>query len=214
MTAQDKSTSLETENFACSVALGPGWLDLTLPTGTRPEAEALAARTVRENGALAMDIDRVALQADLTERALELNADTPIMVAVCYAQTGEALADLVIDSYRDEDVPRPGREEMGALLTDWSGAKKDDAEVSFLDLPAGPAVRVRTVVRSKQLLGLWSHYHGAVRYGVSVPGVRSVIVVTATWRNNARSDEIAWLVDQLMPTLYVELLDQDGEKPA
>jgi hypothetical protein len=207
MKAQDEGAPLEVENFACSVQLGPGWLDLTLNTGTRAEAEELAGEIVRAEGARIMTIKPRVFFEDLAARAVDLNADEPIMVAACYAESGEALADLVIDSYRDEARPRPGAKEMGELLLEWAGAKPDNGtEVSYPDLPVGPAVRVRTVTRTRQLLGLYRQDGGAIRYAVSVPGVRSVIVATATWRNMERSDEVALLVDQLMPTLRVEVL--------
>ncbi|MGW4031353.1 hypothetical protein ACWEFL_18905 [Streptomyces sp. NPDC004838] len=215
MTAQDKGNPLETEEFACSVELGPGWLDLTLDTGTRAEAEALAARIVKQAGARTMTIKPKALFEDIVARSVDLNADEPVMVAVCYAETGEALTELVIDSYRDENGPRPGREQMGELLLEWAGADPNKGtDVTYPDLPAGSAVRVRTLVRTKQMLGLWREASGSVRYAVSVPGIRSVIVATATWQNLERSDEIAWLVDQLMPTLRVELIGADGGLPA
>ncbi|MFF0450438.1 hypothetical protein ACFYT4_29320 [Streptomyces sp. NPDC004609] len=212
MTAQDEESPLADEEFECSIELGPGWVDMTLRTGTTAEAEALAGQIVGLRGARAMTIDKGAFFADLVERAVRLNDGGPIMAAVCYAENGEALADFVIDSYREEGPTRPRRAEVHTLLLNWAGVETTgENEVTYPDLPSGPAVRVRSKVRTKQMLGLWHQDSGTVRYAVAPPGLRSLIVVTANWQNMDRSDEIAWLVDELMLTLQVTILEAHGD---
>ncbi|MEU5975768.1 hypothetical protein [Streptomyces sp. NPDC047315] len=198
------------EDLVCCVQLGPGWVDLTLATGARSEAEALAATTVELYGPRGLAIEKKALFEDVAARATALNADGPIMAAAFYSGTGEAVVDFVIDSYLDdvdedgEGLPRPDLDEARSLLLDWMGSDTTgEPEVTYPDLEAGPTVRLRSQVRTKQLLGLWRQDTGSLTYAVLPPGVRSVVLASFTWRNMAQTEKVAELAGELMATLQV-----------
>ncbi|MGV9312807.1 hypothetical protein ACWDR0_11495 [Streptomyces sp. NPDC003691] len=242
MTAQDEEAP-PVEDLVCCVELGPGWVDLTLATGARTEAEALARRTVELYGPRGLRIEEKALFDDVADRAAALNAGAPVMAAAFYSGTGEALADFVIDTCLDiwsdpvaagtdggpdakedadeagsEDTdeegagpPRPGLDEARALLLDRSvPGKAAVPEVTYPDLPAGPAVRVRSQVRTRQLLGLWRQDTGSLTYAVLPPGVRSLVLASFTWRNMAQTEKVTGLADELMSTLRVVPAAADG----
>ncbi|MEU3597539.1 hypothetical protein ABZ714_02195 [Streptomyces sp. NPDC006798] len=217
MTAQDEHAP-PVEDLVCWVGLGPGWVDLTLTTGVRTEAEALARRAVELYGPRGLRIEEQVLFDDVADRAMALNAEAPVMAAAFYTGTGEALADFVIDIYLDQqepgiadgdaaddpDPPRPGLDEARTLLLDWAGGgTAGTPEVTYPDLPAGPAVRVRSQVRTRQLLGLVRHDTGSLTYAVLPPGVRSLALASFTWRNMAQTEKVTTLADELMSTLRV-----------
>lgn len=203
----------------CCVGLGPGWVDLTLATGVRTEAEALARRAVEVYGPRGLRIEEQALFDDVADRAMDLNADGPVMAAVFYSGTGEAVADFVIDTYLDQqetgavddtdaaddpDPPRRGLDQARTLLLDWAGGgTAGTPEVTYPDLPAGPAVRVLSQVRTRQLLGLVRYDTGSLTYAVLPPGFRSLVLASFTWRNMAHTRKVATLAEELMATLQV-----------
>ncbi|MFF3552339.1 hypothetical protein ACWD4V_18995 [Streptomyces tsukubensis] len=222
MTAQDEEAP-PVEDLVCCVELGPGWVDLTLATGARTEAEALARRTVELYGPRGLRIDEKALFDDVADRAAALNAEGPVMAAAFYSGTGEAVADFVIDTYLDtwsepdagdgdaSGPGRPGLDEARALLLDRSApGTAAGPDVTYPDLPAGPAVRVRSQVRTRQLLGLWRQDTGSLTYAVLPPGVRSLVLGSFTWRNMAQTEKVARLADELMATLRVVPGPEDG----
>ncbi|AZK94963.1 MULTISPECIES: hypothetical protein [Streptomyces] len=223
MTAQDEEAP-PVEDLVCCVELGPGWVDLTLATGARTEAEALARRTVELYGPRGLRIDEKALFDDVADRAAALNAEAPVMAAAFYSGTGEAVADFVIDTYLDtwsepaaadaedrEGPARPGLDEARALLLDRSApGTAAGPDVTYPDLPAGPAVRVGSQVRTRQLLGLWRQDTGSLTYAVLPPGVRSLVLASFTWRNMAQTEKVTRLADELMATLRVVPEPEDG----
>ncbi|MEW1546214.1 hypothetical protein [Streptomyces tsukubensis] len=236
MTAQDEEAA-PVEDLVCCVELGPGWVDLTLATGARTEAEALARRTVELYGPRGLRIDEKALFDDVADRAAALNAEGPVMAAAFYSGTGEAVADFVIDTYLDirsepdtgdgagdasgpgavhgdaaaSGPVRPGLDEARALLLDRSApGTAAGPDVTYPDLPAGPAVRIRSQVRTRQLLGLWRQDTGSLTYAVLPPGVRSLVLASFTWRNMAQTEKVTRLADELMATLRVVPDPEDG----
>ncbi|MFE0421478.1 hypothetical protein [Streptomyces sp. NPDC058953] len=209
MTAQDEDAP-PVEDLVCRVELAPGWVDLTLATGTRAEAEALARRTVELYGPRGLRIEEKALFDDVADRAVALNAEGPVMAAAFYSASGEAVVDFVVDTYLDgqpeESAPAAGLDEAESLLLDWAGGGGTAVapEVTYPDLPSGSAVRVRSQVRTKQFLGLWRQDSGSLTYAVLPPGVRSLVLASFTWRNMAQSEKVTELADELMATMRVE----------
>ncbi|MGW5677648.1 hypothetical protein ACWEV4_21610 [Streptomyces sp. NPDC003860] len=202
------------EDLVCCVQLGPGWVDLTLATGARSEAEALAAATVERYGPRGLAIEKKAFFEDVADRATALNADGPIMAAAFYSGAGEAVVDFVIDSYLDDadadgqGPPRPDLDEARSLLLDWVGSDTTgEPEVTYPNLDAGPAVRLRSQVTTKQLFGLWRQDTGSLTYAVLPPGVQSVVLASFTWRNMDQTGKVAQLAGELMATLQVTLAE-------
>ncbi|MFD9462607.1 hypothetical protein [Streptomyces sp. NPDC060027] len=213
MTAPDDGAPL-VEGFECSFEFRPGWIDLTLREGTRAEAKALATYVVNSLDPLALEIEKSAVLDDMVERAVALDDDTPTLAAAFYTESGEALASLTADSYGDEGVERPTREEVQPALLEWVNAEvAGDPQVDHLDLPAGPAVRVQAMLRVKRVFGLRRRLTGFIRYAVLPPGMKSLIVVTVTWEAIARTEELAELAElaaEAVQTLRITPIASDG----
>ncbi|MER5469562.1 hypothetical protein [Streptomyces sp. NPDC002685] len=210
MTAPDDGAPLA-EDFECSFEFRPGWIDLTLREGTRAEAKALATHVVNSLDPLALEIEKSAVLDDMVERAVALDDDAPTLAAAYYTESGEALVGLTVDSYGDDGVERPTREEIRPALLEWANAEvAGDPQVAHLDLPAGPAVRVQAMLRVKRVFGLRRRLTGFMRYAVLPPGMKSLIVVTVTWEAIARTEEIAELAAETVQTLRITPITLEG----
>ncbi|MFF3615999.1 hypothetical protein [Streptomyces sp. NPDC002580] len=192
------------EEFECRFEFQPGWIDLTLRDGTKAEAKALATGVVNSLNPLALEIEKSVVFDDMVDRAVDLNDDVPTLAAAYYTESGEALANLMVDSYGDEGVERPTREDVQPLLLKWANAEvAGEPQVAYLDLPAGPAVRVQAMLKVKRMLGFGRKLTEFIKYAVFPPGMNSLIVVTVTWEAIARTEEIAALADEAVQTLRI-----------
>ncbi|MGW6269958.1 hypothetical protein [Streptomyces sp. NPDC055060] len=199
------------EDFACRIDLQPGWVDLTLREGSKAEAKALATKTVNQLNPLSLEVEKSAAVEDMAERALNLNEDAPVLAAAFYAENGEGLINLMIDSYGDEGVARPTAHEVLPLLLEWeNGEVVGEPEISRLELPAGPALRVQATLKIKRMFGLGRRVTEFVRYAVFPPAMQSLVVVTATWEKMQLAEENVRRVDELLPSLRLDLVDEDG----
>lgn len=180
-----------------------GWVDLTLEhSRSHAEALGLAGAVMARFSPLERTVDDRELLNDLVDRALFLNKKEPLLAAAYYTPAGVSLADLWVDSYAEPDAPRPAPAEVVPLLLDWSNAKVEGLPgITYVDLEAGSAVRVQAMMRSKRLLGLGSKLAEIVRYAIFPPGLKSMVVVTATWQDMSHSDELVQLTDELVSSL-------------
>lgn len=203
MTTPDEGAPL-TEEFECRFEFQPGWIDLTLREGTKAEAKALATQVVDSLNPLGLEIEKSSVFDDMVERAVDLNEDVPTLAAAYYTESGEALANLMVDSYGDEGVERPALAEVQPLLLEWAnGVVTGEPQVDHLELPAGPAVRVQAMLQVKRMFGLGRKLTEFVRYAVLPPGMKSLIVVTVTWEAITRTEDIAELADEAVRTLRI-----------
>ncbi|MFJ3495879.1 hypothetical protein ACIPPJ_20105 [Streptomyces sp. NPDC086091] len=76
----------------------------------------------------------------------------------------------------------------------------NEPEVTRLDLPAGPAVRVRALLSVRRFLGLGRRLSQSVQYAVFPPGSEGFVLVAFTWDAIGCSHELAGLADELMVT--------------
>ncbi|MBD0843085.1 MULTISPECIES: hypothetical protein [unclassified Streptomyces] len=191
----------------------PGWIDLTLEHRIQAEAVGLAGAVMGRFNRLERTVDDRALLNDLVERALFLNSDSPDLAAAYYTPGGVGLADLRVDSFGAEDDPRTSPAEVVPLLLDWSNAKVvGEPDIRYLDLDAGPAVRVQAMLKSKRMLGFGAKLAELVRYAVFPPGVSHMVVVTVTWQSMAASDELVRLTDELVSTMRQVSVDSEGNE--
>lgn len=215
MNTPDDDVPALSEDFAVRIELQPGWVDLTLREDSKAEAKALATKTVNELNPLSLEIEKSAVFDDMAERALNLNEDAPALAAAYYAESGEGLINLMIDSYGDEGVPRPTADEVLPLLLEWeNGEVVGEPEVTRLELPAGPAVRVQATLKIKRMFGLGRRITEFVKYAVFPPGMQSLVVATATWEKIQLTEENTRRVDEIVPTLRLDLVDEDGNEIA
>ncbi|MEU6608148.1 hypothetical protein ABZ922_24310 [Streptomyces shenzhenensis] len=210
MTTQDEGAPLA-ETFECTFDFRPGWIDLTLREGTKSEAKALATKVVNSLNPLAMEIEKSAVFDDMVERAVDLNEDEPALAAGYYSEAGEALANLMVDSYGDEGVPRPGADEITPLLLEWANAEvTGDPQITHVELPAGPAVRVQAMLQVKRRFGFGRKLTEFIKYAVFPPGMQSLIVVTVTWEKIALTEQITELADEAAHTMRITSLASGG----
>ncbi|MFF4347711.1 hypothetical protein [Streptomyces sp. NPDC001530] len=204
------------EPYECTFEFQPGWIDLTLREGTNAEAKALATEVVNRLNPLALGIENSAVVDDMVERAVDLNADAPTLAGAYYSEAGKALANLTVDGYGDEGVLRPGADEVIPMILEWSNAEvTGDPEITYLELPAGPAVRVQAMLKVKRMLGLSQKLTEFIKYAVFPPGMQTLIVVTVTWEKVALSDEITERVDEAVRTMRITpLATGDTTAPA
>lgn len=203
MSTPDDPAPLD-ETFECSFEFQAGWIDLTLREGTRAEAMALATQVVNRLNPLGLEIEKSAVFDDLVERAVDLNDDVPTLAAAYYSEAGEALANLMVDSYGDEGVPRPGPEEVVPLLLRWGNAQvTGDPRITRLELAAGPAVRIQAILKVKRMLGFGRKPAEFIKYAVFPPGMESLVVVTVTWEKIALTEQITELADEAVRTMRV-----------
>ncbi|MWA12831.1 hypothetical protein [Streptomyces sp. BA2] len=215
MNTPDDDVPALSEDFAVRLDLQPGWVDLTLREASKAEAKALATKTVNELNPLSLEIEKSAVFDDMAERALNLNEDAPALAAAYYAESGEGLINLMIDSYGDEGVARPTPDEVLPLLLEWeNGEVVGDPEVTRLELAAGPALRVQATLKVKRMFGLGRRITEFVKYAVFPPGMQSLVVVTATWEKIQLTEENTQRVDEIVPTLRLDLVDEDGNELA
>ncbi|WP_405647073.1 hypothetical protein [Streptomyces sp. NBC_00019] len=203
MTAPDDPAPLD-ETFECTFEFQPGWIDLTLREGTKAEAKALATEVVNRLNPLGLEIEKSAVFDDMVERAVDLNDDVPTLAAAYYSEAGEALANLMVDSYGDEGVPRPGADEVIPLLLEWGNAQVTGTpEITHLELAAGPAVRIQAMLQAKRMLGFGRKLTEFIKYAVFPPDMQSLIVVTVTWEKIAVTEQIAELADEAVRTMRI-----------
>jgi hypothetical protein len=199
------------EAFECAFDFQPGWIDLTLREGTKAEAKVLATEVVNRLNPLALAIEKSAVVDDMVERAVDLNEDVPTLAAAYYSESGEALANLMVDSYGDEGVPRPGADEVIPMLLQWANAKiAGDPQINHLELAAGPAVRIQAMLEAKRMFGFGRKLAEFIKYAVFPPGMQSLIVVTVTWEKMALTEHITELADEAVRTMRISPLPPEG----
>ncbi len=192
----------------------PGWIDLTLDEVDWIEAWAVATVVAtREFDAAELTVKPRKVVRDLRRRAFHLSSDHANRAAAFYTPQGRALADLRLDTYGEDDKARPTPAETVPLLLDFANAEVvGEPDVCHLDLPVGPTARVQATVAPKPgFLGLRRrerrHF---IKYAVFPPGVREVSVVWVTWERQEDTEEATRLADELMRTMRMVLVDDDG----
>ncbi|WP_046734467.1 hypothetical protein [Streptomyces humi] len=148
-------------------------------------------------------------------RAVRLNDDVPVLAAAYYTETGEALARLMVDGCRDEGVPRPSAEEVTPLLLEWGNARvTGEPQITRLDLVAGPAVRVQSMLEVRRRLGFGRKLAEFIRHAVFPPRMETPVVVTVTWERIARTEEITELADEAIRSMRITPLPAGLTAPA
>ncbi|MFJ2773600.1 hypothetical protein [Streptomyces sp. NPDC087300] len=190
------------DDFLVDLEFDDGWLGLTLHEGTRVEARQMAVNLVAQFDPLRLGVSKAALQQELEEHALTAFESGPLLTAVAYTEGGIFLADLSVLAYGEEGVPRPSPEEYRQMLVRWSYADvKGAPQITDVELPIGPAVRVQAVLAEKRRFGWGKKLSECLRYWVWPTGHEEILLAEARWLNFERTDELTDLVDRLMPTM-------------
>ncbi|MGW6531021.1 hypothetical protein [Streptomyces venezuelae] len=192
------------EDYLVDFDFDDGWLPLTLHDGTRAEAQKIAADLVAQFNPLQLSVSKAALQKELESRALTAYESGPVLAMAAYTEAGILLADFSVFAFGEDDVQRPSPQEYLPQLLKWPYAEpKGEPQVSDVQLPIGPAVRVQTVLVEKRRFGWGRKLSESLQYGVWPEGREEIFVAEARWMNFERTDELTDLVDRLMPTMHV-----------
>jgi len=193
-----------------------GWIDLTLEKLDWVDAWAVA--TVVEStqfDSAKLAVKTRTLTRDLRKRALVLNGNESNLAAAYYTPEGRAVADFRLDTYSEEETPRPSPAEVAPLLSRISDAEVvGEPDVRYLDLAVGPAVRVRADVKNKRSrLGFSRGWTGGlIKYAVFPPRLDSLSVVSVRWWNPQDAAEATRLTDGLATTMKLVPADADEDE--
>ncbi|WAZ23368.1 hypothetical protein STRCI_004707 [Streptomyces cinnabarinus] len=152
---------------------------------------------------------------DIRRQALALSVDSPNLAVAYYTPQGRAVAGLTLNSYSDDGQPRPTPDEVVPLLVDFGDAEVvGEPEVRHLNLPVGPALRIRATLRRRggflRLGRGRDRTTDILKYAVFPPGVKQVSVVEVTWHRPEDTDEATRLTDELASTVRMVLVDAEG----
>ncbi|MGW5637099.1 hypothetical protein [Streptomyces sp. NPDC003832] len=193
--------------------LRPGWVDLTLAEKSHAEAVGHSGAVMSQFNRLERVVTDSDLLDDLVARTLFLNSDEPDLAAAYFTSGGVGLANLRVDSYGSEDDPRTSPSEVVPLLLEWANAKvAGEPDVTYLDLNAGPAVRIQAMLKSKRLLGFGSRLAESIKYAVFPPDETYMVVIMATWQDMAYSDELTRVTDEFVATMRQEPMGIKGNE--
>ncbi|MEU5895936.1 MULTISPECIES: hypothetical protein [Streptomyces] len=200
--SKDGNSAAPEDDFLVEFDFDGNWLGLTLHEGTRAEARKVAADLVEQFDPLRLGVSKAVLQRELEEHALSVHESGPLLTAVAYTDSGVFLADMSVLAYGEDGVTRPSPKEYEGMLLKWSYAEvKGDPQITEVELPIGPAVRVQAVLVEKRRFGWGKKLSECVRYWVWPTGHEEILLVEARWLNFERTDELTDLVDRVMPSL-------------
>ncbi|EPD58758.1 hypothetical protein [Streptomyces sp. HGB0020] len=96
-------------------------------------------------------------------------------------------------------------------MLQWGNARvTGEPQITRLELPAGPAVRVQSMLKVRRWLGFGRKLTECIRYAVFPPDLQTLVVVTVTWEKIARSEEITALADEAVRSMQINPLSKDG----
>jgi len=117
---------------------------------------------------------------------------------------------LTLDSYGEAGVSQPGIAEVADMLVQRPGFVRKP-EITYLDVPAGPAVRMAGPVIERSFGGLRRQKGHVVIFAVTPPGKDEVIELTVAWAERRHTPELPGLADALMETLrLVPVTNEDS----
>ncbi|QDQ11493.1 hypothetical protein [Streptomyces spectabilis] len=201
------------DDYVVDFDFGGDWLVLTLREGTKEEAERMAAECAAQFNPAHLRVSKSALQRELAQLALRAHEAGPVLVAVVCSEGGTVLADIVLFVYGEDDVARPSPQEYMPKLLRWSYAEvKGEPSVTEVELPVGSAVRVQAVLAEKRRFGWGCKLSESLRYAVWPRGQEEILLVEAAWQHFERADEMADLVDRLVPTMHLVPVPSDFDE--
>ena len=191
------------------LAYPPGWIQLPVGLSKKLERDkdldTWAANTAREMLAGA-PTDHVSERArQLTHLTVSCRARTDGSGLAFYPASAEGLvAMLDVKSYGpDRENPVITLDVLEEIYGKASPDTVGDIETSKIDLPSGPAVRVRSKrIEEPDPAGQGTLVEG-VTYAIRPPGFDSAVVTTMTWTVLHMSDQLAAMADAIAKTVRV-----------
>lgn len=189
----------------------PGWVNLSLEDYSRSGAAELGTVKSEMFNPLKLEAQKRDLARELAEKAYDGRADGSGLCAAFYDDDGSCLIDLSVHCFGDEGESPTPTDVQPVLLTAENAELASRAVVTYLDVPAGPAVRVQGVFKAKKWFGFGKSLTEVVKYAVCPTVNSDVLIITAQWKNIEFSEGLAEIVDELPPTLKLIASSSDGQ---
>ncbi|GAA3496060.1 hypothetical protein GCM10019016_031610 [Streptomyces prasinosporus] len=201
--------TVEIDDWTCRLNFPDGWVDLTAATELDPVGRAVWAREVVNSfNPLELVASKESIEKELISLARDAERTHAVLAAAYFAVGGANYAAFDVQIFGEDGVTLSLDEAENRLR----GHKEivGEPQVSRVDLPAGPAVRLQAVYQSKGILGFGKRLSESVSYALLVPRTSDILVATTTWRAMEHSDQLIEMADALMPTLRFVPLDAEG----
>ncbi|MGW6009106.1 hypothetical protein [Streptomyces sp. NPDC055210] len=196
--------------YRYSLDLAPGWVDLTLPDGSKATAQKLAAARVAQFNPLSLAVQKTSLVDSMARVAMKAHESGAVVAGTYYTDSGISIADLELAVFGDDGV-QPTPRDIQPMLLEWENMEVvGDSDVRYLDLSAGPAVRVQAAMKEKKLFGR-GRLSEFIRYAVCPAVNDDVVLVTVRWATVQYSEELAHMVDGMIDSLSIAPVRSDGE---
>ncbi|MEU5340977.1 hypothetical protein AB0H18_09095 [Streptomyces sp. NPDC020766] len=195
--------------YRYSLDLGAGWVDVTLTEGSKTAAKELAAARVAQFNPLSLAVQKTSFVDGLAHVALEAYENGAVVAGSYYSDSGINIANLELSVFGDDGViPTPRG--VQPMLLEWENMEVvGEPEVKYLDLSAGPAVRVQATIKEEKLFGR-GRLAEFIRYAVCPAVNDDVVLVTVQWDTFQYSDDLTQMVDDMIDSLRVAPVDQSG----
>ncbi|CAL9542596.1 hypothetical protein SUDANB176_04276 [Streptomyces sp. enrichment culture] len=201
--------TVEIDDWTCRLDFPDGWVDLTAATELDPAGKAAWAREVVNSfNPLDLVASKESIEKELVSLARDAEKTHAVLAAAYFAVGGANYAAFDVQIFGEDGVVL-SLDEVESRLR---GHKEivGEPQVSRVELPAGPAVRLQAVYQSKGVLGFGKRLSESVSYALLVPQTSDVLLATMTWRAMEHSDQLTEVADALMPTLCLVPLDAEG----
>lgn len=201
--------TVEIDDWTCRLDFPDGWVDLTAATELDPVGKAAWAREVVNSfNPLDLVASKESIEKELISLARDAEKTHAVLAAAYFAVGGANYAAFDVQIFGEDGVVL-SLDEVESRLR---GHKEivGEPQVSRVELPAGPAVRLQAVYQSKGVLGFGKRLSESVSYALLVPRTSDVLLATMTWRAMEHSHQLTGVADALMPTLSLVPLDADG----
>jgi hypothetical protein len=198
------------DEYMCALDLPTGWVNITLESPSPVEAEEVAQEIVEQFNPLELARGKNSLVKEIADLALAAKKSRSSYTAACYTAAGGNIANVEVDVYGEKGVRVTPEDVQPVLLEKKNSKVFGEPDVTYLNLPLGPAVRVRATFKVKRTLGFGRRLVETVMYAVCPPITNDVMVATMRWEALERSDELIEMADAMIPTLHIIPCDEDG----
>ncbi|MEV6884914.1 hypothetical protein [Streptomyces sp. NPDC051135] len=192
---------------ACGIVVPTGWVPLPIEPSedVRSWSKSTAAELRDQSRAAGYELDKVTLRRDLRSRVEDSRSREPFYAFALYPDGFDfALATLEVDLiHPDDTVPQ--------ITLDWLAEtfSTDDfgrPNVLHVDLPIGPAVRIRQNFaadsHSRRDPGILLE---TLTYGALPTGAESALMMLMSWTVPGFSEKMEHAADSIAKTLTVDL---------
>ncbi|MFF7795321.1 hypothetical protein [Streptomyces sp. NPDC007991] len=201
--------TVEIDDWTCQLNFPDGWVDLTTGMGLDSDGKESWARDVVQSfNPLDLVASKESIEKDLIQLARAAEKNQAVLAAAFFALGGAHHATFDVQIFGEDGVALSLDEVEKRLL----GHKEivGEPQVSRVELPVGPAVRLQAMYQSKGVFGFGKKLSEAVSYALLVPETSDVLLATMNWSAMEHSDQLADEIDALVPTLRLVPLDAEG----